>query len=198
MSSSASTPDPRWWQRRGPSLWVFVGVLVVMAVASVAMWSSISGVLGDIGEDRQGVDPWEDPIGVERVGEVQVARLPNCAAAPLVRIELWDEESEPYWAVEGPPTPMASFFVGVTPQGWTEVTPFTEPPSGATLRLMVVRKVKGIAGVRYQRSDLRTGYVASGEPISRYGVEDFVTGDVCGDGEGDGSGSSTTTSTTTA
>ena len=86
--------------------------------------------------------------------------------------------------------------IGATPEGFTEDKAFTKPPAGAVLRLVVFRKVKGVAGVRYQESDLRTGYVASGLPISRYEVADFQTGDVCGDDEASGDGSSTTTSTT--
>ena len=59
---------------------------------------------------------------------------------------------------------------------------------------MVFRKVKGVARVRYQESDLRRGYVASGLPISRYGESDFMTGDVCGD---EGASSSTTSAPST-
>lgn len=56
---------------------------------------------------------------------------------------------------------------------------------------MVVRSVKGVAGVRFSETDLRRAYVASGPPLRRYLVDDFVTGDVCGtaaaaDEDGDG------------
>ncbi|WP_421118824.1 hypothetical protein ACE2AJ_15850 [Aquihabitans daechungensis] len=186
-----------------PSTLVFCVVLGVMAIAAAALWSDVGNVLPDVGKDKQGEDPWNDPVGIEKVAGFQVARIPDCAAAPVVRIGLWDEASQPYWEVSGPPTPMASFAIGATPEGFTENKAFTKPPAGAVLRLVVFRKVKGVAGVRYQESDLRTGYVASGQPISRYGVEDFQTGDVCGDdGEGDGSTTTTTglvaTTTTTA
>jgi hypothetical protein len=172
---------------------VFGALLLAMAVASVALWSSLSGVLPDLGKDKQGQDPWNDPVGIEKVAGFQVVRIPDCAAAPVVRIALWDEASKPYWEVSGPPTPMTSFAIGATPDGFTEDTKYTAPPEDAVLRLVVVRKVKGIAGVRYQESDLRTGYVASGLPIGRYSLDSFQTGDVCGDGEGDGSTTTTTT-----
>lgn len=181
-----------WWQRRGPSGLVFAVVLVgLLAVTAVAM-SDVAEVLPDIGKDQQGEDPWVDRLGVEKVGIFQVAHIPDCAAAPVVRIELWDEESEPYWQVKGPPTPMATFAVGATPEGWEVVEPYREPPADAVLRLLVVRSVKGVAGVRYQQADLRTGYVVLGVPSSRFTVEDFQTGGFCDDGTGE-DGSTTTT-----
>jgi len=198
MPTTPPTPRPPWWQRRVPSTLVFCLVLGVMALAAVALWSDVGDVLPDVGKDQQGEDPWNDPVGVEKVAGFQVVRIPDCAAAPVVRIGLWDEASKPYWEVSGPPTPMASFAIGATPEGFTEDKAFTKPPNDAVLRLVVFRKVKGVAGVRYQESDLRTGYVASGLPISRYGVEDFQTGDVCGDeGEGECDGSTTTSPSTT-
>jgi hypothetical protein len=172
-------------------------VLGAMVVASFTLWREVSAVLPGIGADEQGEDPWTDPIGVEKVGPFQVAHIPDCAAAPVVRIELWDEDSDPYWVVSGPPTPMETFAVGGLPEGFVEDVPFEEPPPGATLRLVVVRSVKGVAGVRYQSADLRTGYAAAGEPISRYQLEDFKTGSVCGgedETDGDGSGADATTS----
>jgi hypothetical protein len=159
---------------------VFALVLGAMAVASAALAASVADVLPGIGKDRQGEDPWEDPLGVEKVGVFQLGRIPDCAAAPVERIELWDEDSNPYWEVEGPPTPMASFAVGVTPEGFTELEPYREPPADAVLRLVVVRSVKGVAGVRYQVSDLREGFAVYGPPVGRLEVEDFQTGDLCG------------------
>ncbi|MFN8018991.1 MAG: hypothetical protein U0P45_12835 [Acidimicrobiales bacterium] len=196
MTSTRTTPRAPWWQRRTPSFLVFCVVILAMVLVSMLLWSQISGILPDVGKNEQGDDPWLDPIGVEKVGPFQVAHIPDCAAAPVVRIGLWDEKSNPYWEVSGPPTPMASFAVGALPEGFTEDTPYKKPPAGSTLRLVVVRKVKGVAGVRYKVADLRTGYVATGVPIKRYLLDDFQTGSVCGnnastDGKGDGgSGSS--------
>lgn len=190
--SPSSSPQLPWWQRRLPSLLVFCLVLGAMGVASMILWRNVSEVLPDVGKDKQGEDPWTDPVGVEKVGQFQVVHIPDCAAAPVVRIELWDERSEPYWEVSGPATPMSSFAIGAVPEGFTVDTPYRRPPADAVLRLAVVRKVKGVAGVRFQTSDLRTGYVASGQPISRYLLEDFQTGSVCGDKD-----SATSTTTTT-
>lgn len=194
VSSSVSSRRVPWWHRRGPSVAVFALVVGAMVIVSTVLWSNVAEVLPDVGKDRQGEDPWEDPIGMEKVGVFQLARIPDCAAAPVERIELWDEDSNPYWQVAGPPTPMATFAVGVTPEGFTEIEPYTEPPADAVLRLVVVRSVKGVAGVRYLAEDLQEGYAVVGIPRSRYLVEDFQTGDVCGgeeDGE-EGDGSSTT------
>ena len=198
MTSPASPRRLPWWQRRGPSFVVFCVVIAAMVFASFSMWNRVSTVLPDVGKDKQGEDPWVDPLGVEKVAQFQIAHIPDCGAAPVIRITLWDEDSRPYWEVSGPATPMASFAIGVTPEGFTADTPYKAPPAGAVLRLMVVRKVKGIAGVRFQASDLRTSYVATGDPIKRYPLEDFQTGDVCGKSkDSKGSKGSTTTSTAT-
>jgi hypothetical protein len=200
MASSVTSTRPPWWQRRGPSALVFALVVIAMTIASIAMWSNLAGVLPDVGKDQQGEDPWEDPVGIEKVGVFHVAHLPDCAAAPVERIELWDEESEPYWQAVGAPTPMSSFVIGVAPEGFLDLTPYTEPPAGAVLRLVVVRSVKGVAGTRYETADLRTAYVIDGD--RRYEIEDFTTGEVCGDPEeeDDDAGPTTTgtASTTTA
>jgi hypothetical protein len=159
-----------------------------MVVAGLLLWGQVSAVVPEVGQDEQGVDPWLDPIGVEKVGPFQVAHIPDCAAAPVVRIELWDEESNPYWRVVGPPTPMASFAIGAVPEGFLEELAYEAPPPDAVQRLVVVRKVKGVAGVRFRESDLRTAYVATGQPIVRYPLEDFRTGSVCADDDDDGEG----------
>lgn len=202
MTTSASPRRLHWWQRRGPSFLVFCVVLGAMAIASFTMWNRVSTVLPDVGKDKQGEDPWVDPLGVEKVAQFQIAHIPDCGAAPVIRIALWDEDSRPYWEVSGPATPMASFAIGVTPEGFTADTPYKAPPAGAVLRLLVVRKVKGVAGVRFQTSDLRTSYVATGEPIKHYLLEDFQTGDVCRKDKTKGSkgskGSKGATTTTTS
>jgi len=186
-------PAP-WWQRKGPSGLVFVLVLVALVVATVSAVSGVADVLPEVGKDQQGEDPWVDRVGVEKVGIFQIAHIPDCAAAPVVRLELWDEESEPYWQVRGPTTAMSSFAVGATPEGWEVVTPYTEPPADAVLRLVVVRSVKGVAGTRYREADLRSGYVVTGVPPSRFQVADFQGGNFCDDGT---EGSSDTTTSTT-
>jgi len=196
MASSVTPSRPPWWQRRGPSGLVFALVLVSMVIGSITMWSSVAEVLPGIGKDQQGDDPWEDPVAVEKVGVFQVARIPDCAAAPVERIELWDEDSKPYWQAVGPPTPMSSFVIGVAPEGFSEPTAYTEPPAGAVLRLVVVRSVKGVAGTRYQMADLRSAYVIDGE--RRYEVETFQTASVCGGDEADGTGGGSTTTTNTS
>ncbi|HWJ99040.1 MAG TPA: hypothetical protein VNQ33_12835 [Acidimicrobiales bacterium] len=192
MPTTPETPRPSWWHRRWPSALVFAAVLGAMAIASLVIWSDVSDVLPDVGKDKQGQDPWNDPVGIERVGVFQVVHIPDCAAAPVVRIGLWDEDSKPYWEVSGPPTPMDSFAIGAVPEGFAEDTAYEKPPAGAVLRLVVFRKVKGVAGVRYQETDLRTGYVVSGTPLNRYEVDKFQTGSVCGDEDGEGDGATTT------
>ena len=184
VTSASGATRPPWWRRRTPSFLVFCVVMLGMVLVSVVLWRQVSDVLPTVGKSNQGDDPWLDPIGVEKVGPFQVAHIPDCAAAPVVRIGLWDEKSNPYWQVSGPPTPMASFAVGALPKGFDEDTPYRKPPAGATLRLVVVRKVKGVAGVRYRVADLRTGYVATGLPIKRYLIDDFQTGSVCGNNAG--------------
>ncbi|MCB1031327.1 MAG: hypothetical protein KDA95_08300 [Acidimicrobiales bacterium] len=182
----AKDPNPqqkfrpaRWWQRRGPSVAVIVVLLGAMTIGVFGFWSNISGVIPSVGKDLQGDDPWVDLLGVEKVGGFQIAHIPDCATAPIVRIELWNEDSEPYWAVTGPPTAMSSFVVGALPAGWTEVVKYNTPRSGAVLRLMVVRNVKGVAGVRYKAENLRTGYATTGVPPQRFELENFQTGRFC-------------------
>lgn len=191
--SSPERSRPPWWQRKGPSGLVFALVLFALLAATAAALTDVAEVLPDVGKDQQGEDPWVDQLGVEKVGIFQIAHIPDCAAAPVVRIELWDEESRPYWQVKGPPTPMATFAVGATPEGWEVVEPYREPPAGAILRLVIVRSVKGVAGVRYLAEDLRTGLVVLGIPSSRFELDDFQTGEFCDDGTEAGDEGSTTT-----
>ena len=202
MTDDVRLPMPthrrqRWWRRRGPSVMVLLALLAVMVLGAVALWDDVAEVLPIVGKAQQGEDPWRDAVGIEKVGDFHLAHIPDCAAAPVVRIELWDEDSEAYWAVSGPPTPMASFVVGALPPGWTEVTPFREPPRESILRLVVVRSVKGVAGTRYRSEDLRTGLVTTGIPPTRFEVDDFQTGRFC-NGEFGGSDDEETTTTTAA
>jgi hypothetical protein len=212
MAPQTSTPDAPWWQQRSPSLMVFIALFVVLAGATVVVAGQVADVLPEVPKDQLGQDRWADPIGVERNPAVQIGRIPDCAAGAVTRIVLWDEDSEPYWEVTGPPTPMAAFYVGVLPPGFTEVEPFREPPEDALVRLVVFRRVGGAAGMRYKSSQLRTGYVMAGRPLTSYTVEGFQTAEVCGgapdtvrddgtgsgtDAAGDGSTTATTADATT-
>ena len=194
MRSDVDSSVP-WWRRRTPSVLVFCGVIAVIALTSIWLWSRASDVLPEVGKDRQGDDPWEDPVGIELIEDLQVARIPDCAAAPVVRIELWDEQSEPYWSVSGPATPMGSFAIGFTPEGFTEDIPYEAPEPDAVQRLVVVRSVKGVAGIRYQDENRKQGTLVAGDPLVRYNAEAWVTASVCDDTE-DGDSTDTTTATT--
>ncbi len=137
-------------------------------------------VIPEVGRDRLGDDNWKGPLGVELVNGFQVGRVPNCAAGAFNRFVLWDPNSEPYWEVEGPPTPLNTFIVGVAPDGFTTVTPFADPPGEALLRLVAFRRDGGAIGIRYQESDLREKRVMSGNPLVPYTVDGFREADVCG------------------
>jgi len=184
----AAEPDPRhWWGRRLPSLLVLLAVLAVAAVAVLVMTNRATTVLPEVGRDRLGEDNWSEPIGLELANGFQVARVPDCAAGAFTRFVLWNPDSEPYWEVEGPPTPLNTFLVGVAPEGFTTVTPFSDPPSGAVLRLVAFRRDGGAVGIRFQADDLRETRVVSGNPLVRYTVEGFQEAEVCSTG-GSGAG----------
>jgi hypothetical protein len=192
-------PNPRkfqlkeahWWRRRSWSLLVLAVLLLGIGGLAFKAAFDVSEALPEVGRDARGEDPWTDPIGLEKAGAFAIAHLPDCAAGPIVRIALWDESSKPYWEVSGPPQPLTQFVVGVTPEGFTEEVKFRAPPRGAVLRLVVIRRVKGPAGVRYQESDLRSKRVVAMLPLTRFTVEGFQTADVCGQDE-DGSVTTTT------
>jgi hypothetical protein len=186
MTSEAERSLP-WWRRRAPSVGVFCVVVAIMGLTSVWLWNRTSDVLPEVGKDRQGADPWEDPIGIELLDDLQVARIPDCGVAPVVRIELWDEESEPDWSVSGPPTPMASFAIGFTPEGFTADIAYTAPAPDAVQRLVVVRSVKGVAGIRYRDENLKQNTLVAGEPLVRYNSEAWLTAPVCDNSEDDDS-----------
>lgn len=181
VPSPTSTPAEHWWQRRSPSLLVFLAVLAVLGVATVAVAGQVADVLPEVAKDQLGEDQWKDPLGVELVSEFQIAHIPDCAAGAVTRIALWDAESEPYWEVTGPPTPMTSFAVGAPPAGFTEVVKYREPPAGGVLRLVVFRRVGGAAGIRYKTSQLRSKRVVAGKALTAYTVEGFQKEEVCGD-----------------
>jgi hypothetical protein len=173
-------PEPargHWWEQRLPS----VLLLVFTTVAVLAMVRTATEVLPEVGKDRLGADNWNDPIGVELANGFQVGRVPECAAGAFTRIVLWNPDSEPYWEVVGPPTPLNTFLVGVAPEGFTTVTPFSDPPRGAVLRLVAFRRDGGAVGIRYQAEDLREKRVMSGNPLVPFTVDGFQEADVCDD-----------------
>jgi hypothetical protein len=166
-------------------------VLATMGLFTLAAADRVAEVLPEVPKDQLGDDTWKNPVGLEKSGAFQVAHIPDCAAGAVTRIVLWDADSEPFWEVTGPATPMTSFVVGVLPTGFTEVEPYRVPPPGTVLRLVVFPQMGGAAGIRYQANQLRVGRVVSGTPLSRYTVSGFQTAEVCGSGS-DADDSSTT------
>ena len=164
-----------------PSFLVFLAVVGVVGIATVAVGVQVADVLPEVGKDQLGQDVWTDPVGLEGAGGLAVAHIPDCAAGAVTRIALWDADSTPYWEVAGPATPLSSFFVGAAPAGFTVVTPYAEPPPGTVLRLVVFRKLGGVAGIRYKGSQLRENRVVSGNPLSRYTIAGYQTAKVCGE-----------------
>ncbi|MGI8754541.1 MAG: hypothetical protein ACR2MB_01520 [Acidimicrobiales bacterium] len=194
-----SEPERHWWRKKWPSIGALLVVLGACTAVAAALAFQISSVLPSVGRDAQGEDPWTDPIGVEEAGPFQIAHIPDCANAPVVKIVLLDEETRPLWQVTGPAVPLRSFVVGVAPEGFTTDTPLRTGPPGEQLRLVVIRRLKGAAGIRYQASNLRKGRVVALPGLSRFTIDGFQTADVCGSTPGsgnDGSSSSTTPSTT--
>lgn len=192
MVGSEDEPK-RWWQQRGPSLVVFAGVVLVVAIAAAVVGGQVAKVLPDVGKDQLGTDRWTNPIGLERVEELQLAHIPDCAAGQVTRIVLWDSNSEPYWEVAGPPTAMVSFVVGIAPAGFAEVEPYRAPPSDEVLRLVAFRRSGGPVGIRYTIAQVPTGRVVSGTPLRRYTGSGFQEADLCNVDGGGGDDASTTT-----
>lgn len=191
MSGDRARPSQPWIARRWPSIGLLVVVLGLIAGSLLFLGGKLGAVLPEVGKDKQGEDPWQDPIGLEAVKGFQVGHIPDCAASAVSKIVLWNENSEPYWSVSGPPTPMTTFSVGVTPEGFTVETPYRTPPAGSTLRLVAFRRAGGPMGLRYSSDDLVERRVISGEPLRRFTVSGFQTADVCGSGD---TGAETTTS----
>ena len=73
-----------------------------------------------------------------------------------------------------------TLLIGVAPEGFTTLTPFSDPPPGEVLRLVGIRRDGGPVGVRFRVADLRTGRVVSGNPLVPFTVEGFQTAEVCG------------------
>lgn len=179
MSQPTTDRRVHWWQQRGPSILVFVLVLTLVAAAVVVMSGRVADVIGQVPKDELGEDHWTDQLGVELAGGLQIAQVPECAADPITRIALWDADSNPYWEVAGPPTPLTFFVVGAAPSGFTEVEPYRAPPDDELLRLVVFRRVGGVAGMRFRAIDLVDGKVISGSPIRTYTREGFRKEKVC-------------------
>jgi hypothetical protein len=162
---------------------VLLAVLAVTGLVTVGLAGRAAEVLPEVGRDQLGEDNWTDPLGMHLAADFQVARVPDCAAGAFTRLALWSPASEPYWEVEGPPTPLTSFLVGVAPEGFTTVTPYQDPPPGEVLRLVAFRRDGGPVGIRYQATDLRPTRVVSGNPLVRFTIEGFQTARVCEDAE---------------
>lgn len=191
MAPSSSRASGHWWTRRTPSVAVFLGVLGVLCLVTLALVRQVADVLPEVGKDQMGEDNWDAPLGVNIGGGFQVARVPDCAAGAFTRIVLWDARSEPYWEVSGPATPLTGFVVGIAPEGFTVETTYRDPPAGAVLRLVAFRKDGGPVGIRYYRSNLRENRVVSGHPLQQFTISGFQTARVCGTGESSGPGGST-------
>lgn len=179
MSEPTADRRVHWWHRRGPSLLVFLVVFSVVAVAVVVVSRQVVDVLSEVPKDELGDDNWVDQLGIELGGGLQVAQVPECAADPITRIALWDADSNPYWEAAGPPTPFTSFVIGAAPAGFTEIEPYRAPAEDELVRLVVFRRVGGVAGMRYRAIDLVDGKVISGRPIRTYTREGFRTEKVC-------------------
>lgn len=179
MAPPTSSVDLPWWHRRWPSLIVFLAVLAVLGLTTVAVADKVANVLPEVGKDQLGEDRWDDPLGVELSGDFLVAHIPECAAGSITRIALWDANSKPYWEVSGPATPMPAFIIGLTPGGFTEVVPYRRPPADTILRLVAFRRIGGAAGIRYQAAQLRSKRVVGGIPLSSYTIEGFQAAPVC-------------------
>lgn len=180
MAERSIPREEHWWLRRGPSFLVLVLVLAVFSGAVFILGRQVADSLPDVGKDKAGEDTWTDPIGLESVRGFQVGHIPDCAAGAVSRIVLWDVDATPFWSVTGPATPMTSFSVGATPEGFVNDTPYRKPPAGATLRLVVFRKGRPPAGIRFERRDLVERRVLAGSPLQRFTVSGFQTADVCG------------------
>lgn len=181
MTSPEEPETLAWWHRRRPSVLVFAVVLSVLALVTVAMVNQVGGVLPEVPRDQLGEDRWNEPLGIARLGEFDVAFVPACAADPITRIVLWDADSQPYWEVAGPAKPMEAIIVGGTPEDFREIVPFEEPPPGEVLRLIAFRSVGGSAGIRYQPEDLKEERVLSGTPLTTYTIDGFKDSLVCSD-----------------
>ena len=181
MASTNPSTDRRWWHRRQPSLIVFAVVMAVLALTALAMAQRVIDVLPEVPRDQLGDDRWTEPLGVSQAGDFQLAIVPKCAAGPITRIALWDADSKPYWEVAGPARPIDQFFVGLVPEGFTELVPYREPPPGAILRLVAFRTVGGAAGIRYTSDALRPNRVVSGTPLTSFTIDGFKDALVCSD-----------------
>ncbi len=179
MSQPIERRREHWWLRRGPSLLVFAVVILVLTVSTVVVSRQLADVIGEVPKDELGEDAWTDQLGIELFGGLQVAQVPQCAADPITRIALWDADSNPYWEVAGPPTPFTSFVIGAAPAGFSEVEPYRAPPEDELVRLVVFRRVGGVAGMRYREIDLVDGKVISGSPLRTYTREGFRKEKVC-------------------
>jgi len=180
LPKAATGANLPWWQQRGPSIAVLVGFLTVMGLATLFAVQRVGSALPEVGKDQLGEDNWSAPLGMHLGGGFNVARVPDCAAGAFTRIVLWDPDSQPYWEVTGPPTPLTSFVIGLPPKGFKTVTPYRDPPRGATLRLVAFRRHDGPVGLRYKATDLRTNRVVSLNPLERFTIAGFQSAEVCG------------------
>src|SRR4051794_37055820 len=137
--------SPPWRERKVPSVLVFIVLLLVVALITVALAVRLKSSLSHVGRDRVGTDPWTNSIGVMKTKSgFLVAQVPECAQAPVERIALWDGNSKPLWEVAGPAVPMPAFVIGVAPPGFKTIHPYHQSPASTLLRLVVVRRLAGV------------------------------------------------------
>jgi len=159
----ASGHTAPWRERILAHVGMLVVTLLVLGLATAYLGKRVLSALPNVGKTVEEREPWAAPVAVERLDNgVLLAHIAPCAQGPVVGLFLWEGDDGPSWQVEGRPSAMDAFFIGVSPPGFQVIRPWRPPPRSAVLRVGVLRSTGRPAGATFRISSLRQGKVRYG------------------------------------
>lgn len=156
----SSSGPARPLDRRAAHLGTLVAALLILGGSAGYLGARVIRALPEVGRNVSQRDPWVAPVGVERLADgALVGHVPPCAQGAVVGLFLWDDDDNPFWQVEGNPTPLDTFLIGAAPIGFRVVHPLTVWRPDQMLHLGVLRTTGGAAGIAFRPDGLRAGQV---------------------------------------
>ena len=148
------------FERPAAHVGTLVVALLVLGGSAGYLAVRVINALPEVGKDVSEREPWVAPVAVERLANgVLLGHVPSCAQAGVVGLFLWDDDDNPFWLVEGDPTTLDTFILGIAPAGFRVVHPTEVWRPDQTMHVGVLRTTGGPVGTAFRPDRLRAGQV---------------------------------------